>query len=122
MHFTALPRLVLASCTRVWIGWWALIPISAAFLWIWLNPRIFPKPRSTNNWASKGVFGERIWLDRDKVPVPRHHRTLPNALNLMSAAGMALIVWGVVGLAVWPTLLGAAISYLGKLWFIDRMV
>ena len=33
-----------------------------------------------------------------------------------------LYVGGLVALAVWPTLLGAAVSILGKLWFIDRMV
>lgn len=30
---TALPLLILAVWSRVWIGWWALLPIAAAVLW-----------------------------------------------------------------------------------------
>jgi hypothetical protein len=33
---------------------------------------------------------------------------------------MVLVIWG--ALAIWPTLLGATVVYLSKLWFIDRMV
>ncbi len=31
------------------------------------------------------------------------------------------MVWGLVALALWPTILGAALIYCGKLWFLDRM-
>jgi hypothetical protein len=89
---------------------------------MWLNPRIFPKPQSTKNWASKGVFGERVWLNRNQIPVPLHHRTLPNLLSVVSAVGMVFVIWGVSAIAIWPTLLGATVVYLSKLWFIDRMV
>jgi hypothetical protein len=34
-------------------------------------PLLFPPPRSTRHWASKGVFGERIWTDRAKAEFPR---------------------------------------------------
>ena len=40
-----LPVLVLAVWTRAWLGWWALAPVAATVLWIWLNPRLFPRPR-----------------------------------------------------------------------------
>jgi hypothetical protein len=33
-----------------------------------------------------------------------------------------LCIWGVVQLALWPTVLGAVIQYAGKFWFLDRMV
>ncbi|MBX9255391.1 hypothetical protein H1Q63_15855 [Desmonostoc muscorum CCALA 125] len=46
--------------SRVWLGWWSLIPVTIAVLWMWLNPRIFPKPQSTYHWISKGVLGERV--------------------------------------------------------------
>jgi hypothetical protein len=32
------------------------------------------------------------------------------------------LIWGLVDLSIWPTLLGVVLVYLGKLWFIDRMV
>ncbi len=121
-RFTVLPLLVLGVWSRVWIGWWAVLPAAAAVLWAWLNPRIFPKPKSTDHWASKGVLGERVWLNRDKIPIPRHHRAAPHVLSSISALGMIFLIWGVIALALWPTLFGAALVYLGKLWFLDRMV
>lgn len=119
---TALPLAILAIWSRVWLGWWALPLVAAVVLWIWLNPRIFPKPHSTNNWISKGVLGERVWLNRDNIPVPSHHRQIPNILSAVSACGLVLIIWGVTALDICPTLLGTALVYLGKLWFVDRMV
>jgi hypothetical protein len=119
---TVLPALILAGWSRVWIGWWALLPGALALLWTWLNPRLFGKPASLDNWASKAVLGERIWVKRDEEPVPERHRLAPNVLNAVSAVGTLLVIWGVVRLAVWPTLLGAVLVYAGKLWFLDRMV
>lgn len=121
-RFTALPVLILAFWSRKWLHRGALVPIAAAILWTWLNPRLFPKPESTDNWASKAVLGERVWLNKDEVPLPEQHRRMPNILNGLSMIGLGLVIWGVVGLAVWPTLLGAAFIYFGKVWFLDRMV
>jgi hypothetical protein len=91
-------------------------------LWLWVNPRVFPKPRSTDNWASKGVLGERVWLNRDRIPVPSRHRVLPHLLSGMAAIGGVILVWGLVAFDPWPTALGTAFAYLGKLWYVDRMV
>ncbi|MBW4619352.1 MAG: hypothetical protein KME17_08335 [Cyanosarcina radialis HA8281-LM2] len=121
-RFTALPLLVLAIWSRVWLGWWAIVPVALAVLWTWFNPRVFPKPASTNNWASKAVLGERVWLNRNVIPVPQHHQRVPSILSAVSASGVIFLVWGLVALNVWSTLLGTVIIYLGKLWFIDRMV
>ncbi len=65
---TRLPLLLLITITcwsRVWIGWFSLIPLGVIIAWTYLNPRVFPKPRSTRNWISKGVFGERILVTRE---------------------------------------------------------
>ena|SRR5690625_3710926 len=82
----------------------------------------FSEPDSMDSWATKGTLGERVWLNRDKVPVPEHHRRVPNILSAVSAAGSVFVIWGVVTLEIWPTLFGAVTIYLGKLWFVDRMV
>lgn len=121
-RFTALPLLVLAAWSRAWLGRRAAVPLALSLLWTWLNPRIFGRPRSTDNWASKAVLGERIWMNRKQVPIPKHHRRLPGILNAVSGLGGAFVLWGVAALRVWPTLFGMALVYLGKLWFVDRMV
>lgn len=119
---TALPLFVLAAWSRFWLGWYAIVPVVLSLLWIWYNPRIFPAPASYDAWASKAVLGERIWMNRDVVPVPLHHRTVPNVLSAVSAAGLLLILFGLLVFGVWPTLFGMALVYFGKLWFLDRMV
>jgi hypothetical protein len=67
-------------------------------------------------------LGERVWLNRDTVPVPEHHQRVPNVLSLVSVIGMAVVIWGLVTLDGCLTLLGCALVYLSKLWFLDRMV
>lgn len=120
-RLTTLPLLVAAIWSRQWIGWWSLLPIAIAIVWIWLNPRVFPPPKSTDNWASKAVLGERVWLNRRNIPVPDHHRIAPNILIALSAMGIPPLIWGLVHLQPWPTVLGVAVIYLAKLWFVDRM-
>jgi hypothetical protein len=121
-RFTVLPLLILAIWSRVWFGWLSLLPIAIVLLWMWFNPRIFPQPQTTNNWASKGVLGERVWLNRDRIPVPQHHQIVPSILNLVSFLGLPFLILGLVNLELYPTLIGVILIDLGKLWFIDRMV
>ena len=117
-----LPALALAAWSREWIGWWALLPVGLLLAWTWVNPRVFPPPRSTATWSSHCVMGERLWLARHEVPVPPRHRLLPNVLNALSAAGGLLLVWGVAWLVPWAALTGLAVALLAKLWYLDRMV
>lgn len=96
--------------------------IAALVLWTWINPRVFPPPATTANWMSKAVMGERVWLNRKRVPVPRHyHRALP-IITGFSLAGLPLIGLGLLFEDAWPLLLGLVLSLLGKFWFLDRMV
>lgn len=118
---TVLPILVIAFWSRLWFGWFALVPVAIALLWTWFNPRIFPAPVSLDHWAYKAVMGERIWLNRDVVPVPERHRTVPNILSGVSGIGMLFVFWGVFTFDAWPTLFGMALVYTGKLLFLDRM-
>lgn len=119
---TALPALVLAFWSRYYLGWWAALPITLALLWTWLNPRIFPAPDSFEHWASRAVLGERVWLNRDRIPVPACHRTAPHILSAVSGIGMLLVIWGILFYDPWPLFSGMAVVYLSKLWFLDRMV
>lgn len=119
---TVLPLLILGFWSRAWLGWWSLLPIGVALLWTWLNPRMFPAPRSDAAWITRGVWGERLWAHRDALPVPAHHRRIPHVLNAAGGAGALLVIWGVATLAVWPTLLGSVLLMMSKLWYVDRMV
>lgn len=67
------------------------------------------------------MLGERVWLNRDVVPVPEYHRTVPNILSIVSGIGMLAVLWGVGLFDLWPTVFGMALVYLGKRWFLDRM-
>lgn len=119
---TVLPLLVFALWTRVWLGTWAIFAIAAALFWMWLNPRLFEPPQSTDNWASKAVLGERVLLNQDEIPIPPHHQKMATILNLVALLGVPFLIWGIVTLQIWPTLFGSGLIYAGKLWFLDRMV
>lgn len=120
-RFLTFPIFIIAIWSRVWIGWWCLVPVALAVLWTWLNPRLFGPPASTDTWASKGTFGERVWLNRDNIPVPAHHAQWANGLSILAAIGMVPLIWGLWTLDPGWTAAGLAITVLGKTWFVDRM-
>jgi hypothetical protein len=118
----AFPLLILAIWSRAWLGGFSILPIAVMLGWLWYNPRAFPPPASTNNWASKAVLGERVWIARNGTPIPRHHADAALLLAAVAASGVPFLVWGLYSFAVWPMLLGFALVFFGKLWFADRMV
>jgi hypothetical protein len=121
-RYSVLPLIVAAFWSRVWLGWWCLIPAGFVLIWLFLNPVLFSKPQSTDNWASKSVLGERVYLNRDQTAIPRHHQALPPFLNAIAGLGMILAMWGSVALNGWLAILGITLAYLGKSWYLDRMV
>ena len=121
-RFTCLPLIALAIWSRDWLGIWAVLPFLAACLWTWANPRVFPVPAHTDNWASKGTFGERVFLNRKAVPIPDHHRRWAYLLAVLSALGLPPLVWGLWALHGWAVILGLVLVILPKVWFVDRMV
>jgi len=122
-RFTILPLLSLTIWSRVWLGWeWALGLTALVFLWTYLNPRAFKKPKTTKNWASKLVLGERVWLNRKQIPIPKHHQTAAILLASVSAPGLVFYTWGLVALNFWMMMFGLSVIFISKLWFVDRMV
>ena len=122
-RFGVLPLLALSIWSRDWIGWWCLVPIVLSLVFMMVNPLLFPKPRSTRNWASKAVFGERVWSQRNTVAVPGQFT--PAALNATYAVqvlGAALLVLGLVRLDVVDTIAGLLLLQAAKAWYIDRQV
>lgn len=117
-----IPLLALAIWSRVWIDWWSLVPIGLVLVWTWINPRIFPIPKSTDNWMSKGVPGERLWLNRKHIPIPQHHAKIATLLNVLAGVGVVPFAFGLYDLNAWATFTGVVVMMLAKLWFLDRMV
>ena len=122
-RYSVLPIIVFAFWSRTWIGLWCLVPGVLSLLWMFFNPVFFKKPKSTKNWASKAVLGERVFLNRDKIGIPQIHRTpLFAILNAISSIGMGLAIWSTVYYSIWGAILGVSLAYLGKSWYLDRMV
>ena len=122
-RFSCVSLLAIAVWSREWIGWYCLVPIAVTIVWTWINPRLFGVPASTKNWASKGVFGERIWSDRRTIQIPDQFASrVPSLANAFSCIGLPMLVYGLVALDFWLVVAGIVIIHGGKLWFIDRMV
>ncbi|WP_254698084.1 DUF6653 family protein [Sagittula sp. P11] len=119
---TILPLLALAIWSRVWIGAWALLPVAAVLLWVWLNPRLFPVPRTTDAWMTQAVLGERDWLAQGDAPEVAHHWTMVRLLTGASGIGSVVLIVGLVWLNVALTLAGLVLAMGGKLWLMDVMV
>lgn len=116
------PLLVLAIYARAWIGWWCLLPVALLLVWNWLNPRVFPEPRRLDSWSARGVMGERLFLARAARPIPRHHLIAAHLTTGIALLGLPPTVYGLVVLDPFATAFGASLMFLGKLWFVDRMV
>lgn len=122
-RFTCLPLLCLAIWSRAWIGFWSLIPIALAMAWTWYNPRAFGRPphASASRWPSQAVFGERVFLNRREIPIPKHHEVMALRLTIASTIGALPLLYGLGALHLWATLLGLFATALPKVWFCDRM-
>lgn len=53
-RFAAIPLMMLAIWSRVWIGWWALVPVGVVILWLWWNPHAFAPVDKPVAWSSRG--------------------------------------------------------------------
>ncbi|CUB02671.1 DUF6653 family protein [Marinomonas fungiae] len=121
-RFSVLPLLSLAFWSREWIGGYSIIPVVLSLCWIWLNPRFFKAPDNTNNWASMGTFGERIYLNRKHENIPKHHIHVCRTLQQLSAMGLPILIYGLYELDIWALLIGNFWVMVFKAWFVDRMV
>ena len=121
-RFATLPFLILSIWSRVCIGWYSLIPILILIIWLIINPTLFKKPKSIDNWGSKAVLGEKYWSNRKIVPVPNHHSTPVLILIILQTIGGIILIIGLWKLEINLTIIGGLTTYLAKMWFLDRMV
>ncbi len=122
-RFTVLPIIFLAIWSRSWVGgWWALGFIVLSIIWTFVNPHLFPKPKTTKRWVSKSVMGERVYINRDEVPIPARHKYMPNITNAIGIFGLVLSIYGLVEYHLVYVVLGYLFTVVGKMWYLDRMV
>jgi len=121
-RFATLPLIVLSIWSRIWIGWYCLIPFAILVFWIWINPTLFSKPKDYSSWGAKAVLGERIFMKRSETPIPNGHIKLITILNVLQSLGAAVLIYGIWNFDVNLTLHGTVYVYLTKMWFLDRMV
>lgn len=124
VRFAVLPLIALSIWSRRWIGRWSLLALGASLVFTVVEPLLFPPPRSTRNWASRGVFGERIWADRNTVDLPEQFRStaVPNTTYAFQFAGLAALARGLAVFDVRSVVAGLLLVQCAKAWFIDRMV
>jgi len=121
-RFATLPFIILAFWSRVWIGWYCVIPVAILIFWVWINPTLFGKPTRYDSWGSKAVLGERMLMKRKETPISNSHRKAVVILNTLQMIGVVILIYGVWQLNVSVTLHGTTFVYLSKMWFLDRMV
>ena len=121
-RYLCLPLLALAIWSRAWIGVWSLLPLALTLVWIWINPRVFGKPASTDHWASRAVLGERLMLAEGKANIPRHHQRAIAILNTITFSGFVAAIYGLYAFNVEFAVFGTLLTMIGKTWFLDRMV
>lgn len=123
--YTRIPCLSLISLSiwsREYIGLYSVILIALFVFWTWYNPRAFSAPITTDNWASKSVFGERVFLQKDLFDIPKHHLKMTNILMGIITAGIPILVYGLYINNLWIIAFGNFWVLLPKIWFLDRMV
>ncbi len=121
-RFSVVSLFALAIWSRDWIGIWCLVPVGLAIAWMFVNPLLFKAPKSTRNWASRAVLGERIWVDRDKLALPEQFRSPAASIvaNSYSTIGVAILAFGLIDLSLIATVSGILIIHGGKAWYMDR--
>lgn len=121
-RYMTFPVIVFVIYSRQWIGYWFLLPLMLLCIWLWLNPRVFKKPDSLDSWASQAVLGEKVWLNRTKVPIPNHHKNMAIILSSLAALSTLPLFYGLYYLKILPTISGLLLENIFKTWFLDRMV
>lgn len=94
---------------------WILL---ATIVWIIINPLVFPKPKSTDNWMSKGVLGEQIYYKSGK----KLNKDLPSLLNVFNIPVFIAFLYFGWQQELVPMILAGLLAMTIKFWFIDRMV
>ena len=114
-----------------WSGWTRFLSVPAimistychsrtglliSILFTVVNPFLFPKPQSTDNWMSKAVLGEQIWVRGG------FKKDFPQILNLINGPIFGLALVAACKRRPRSAVVASAASIVLKLWFLNEMV
>ncbi len=71
---------------------------------------------------TKGVLGERVWLNRKSVPIAKGHARAALITTTVSGILVFVAAYGLIVKDFWAAFLGWHFAVFAKLWFLDRMV
>lgn len=111
----------LSFWSAFWIDWLAVIPIALALLWIVVNPRLFAPPPTTQAWATRAVLGERVFMERKRVPIPVEHERAAWITSSISVLFVGLTAYGFIDRNFWTAAIAWHAATVAKIWFCDRM-
>lgn len=97
----------------IWYHNW--IALAIVIVWYIVNPFLFPEPKSTDNFMSKAVLGEKLWTGNMRT-------IFPNVLNGFNGIFFFIAIYASYTNMLWNVVYPAMLSYTFKMWFLDRMV
>ena len=92
--------------------------IGVVVIWLFINPVLFRKPASVNNWMSKGVMGERIYFKDGK----KLKKDLPTLLNVLNVPVFIVFLYFGWQQDLSALVMSGLLVMTIKFWFIDKMV
>ena len=121
-RFAAIPLMILAIWSRVWLGWWCLLPVAAVVVMALAEPAGLRARRHTEQLGGQGHLRREALAQGARTGATRSPQGAAPICVPIGAAGFVLLVYGLVRLEVWPTVFGASLIVLAQLWRIDRLV
>jgi hypothetical protein len=104
------------------LGLMTVALIAVTIVWFWINPRLFPEPKSKSSWTSRSILGEQVWLKTDR-PEPKFiHKCSAWFTYLLGGAGLAISIWGLFHVSAGYLAFGSALLMLSKAAFLAVMV
>tara|TARA_B100001540_G_scaffold73351_1_gene66312 strand:+ start:382 stop:819 length:438 start_codon:yes stop_codon:yes gene_type:complete len=110
-------RVLLMPIVGVGVYYHSWLILVVAVVWGIVNPLIFPKPKSVDNWMSMGVLGEKIYFKEGK----KFKKDLPTLLNILNIPVSIVFVYFGWTQNIEALILSALLLMTIKFWFIDRM-
>ncbi|MTH98305.1 DUF6653 family protein [Roseibium sp. RKSG952] len=118
-----LPALSAAIWSHVALGTGpAFLLTCATVVIMMLAPRLFGRPKGNLRWAAKSVYGERIWLNRAKLPIPNDDAGNALAMFFTWMIGTGVMIWGSIEALPVIAVPGLVIAMAAHISFQDRMV